>query len=197
MWSDFQFHVMFLSKKKKHFLEVKMNRVNKTIIFIVSLIILTFSFALPAESVNTSVIDKIKILPEDIPEGFRYGLIPDFAKSVLLNNPWSMNKAAINKLAKSIYPGGDPSAIKNMHMSIIAKNDKPYNDDIVCYIIEYKDAVSGLKEMTKLTEFSRFNQDRTIVVQKGTVAIFFLVDDIQNYRHIQRLKNILEQRLPE
>jgi hypothetical protein len=174
-----------------------MNRVNKILIFITSLIILTFSFSLPAESVNTSVIDKIKILPGDIPEGFRYGLIPDFAKSVLLNNPWSMNKAAINKLTKSIYPGGDPSTIKNMHMSIIAKNEKPYNDDIVCYIIEYKDAVSGLKEMTKLTDFSRFNQDRTIVVQKGTVAIFFLVDDVQNYRYIQRLKNILEQRLPE
>jgi hypothetical protein len=174
-----------------------MNRVKQVSIFIALFCILMVSFSVPAESVNVNVIDKIKILQTDIPEGFRYGLIPDFAKTVLLNNPWSMSKTAINKLTKNIYPGGDPAAVKNMHMSIIAKNEKPYNDDIVCYIIEYKDSSSGRKEMTKLSDFARYNSDRTIVLQKGTVAVFLIVDNIQNYPYIQKLKGIIESRMSE
>lgn len=174
-----------------------MNSTKKISIFITLLCVLMVSFSVPAESVNKNVIDQIKILETDIPEGFQYGLIPDFARSVLLQNPWSMNKSAINKLTKNIYPGGDPAAVKNMHMSIIAKKEKPYNDDIVCYIIEYKDAASGHKEMAKLTDFYRYNSDRTIVIQKGNIAVFLLVDNINNYRYIQGLKGVIESRMPE
>jgi hypothetical protein len=163
-------------------------------IFIISFIVILLSSAIPAGSVESNLIDKLKITDSDIPDGFVYGMIPNFAKKTLLANPWLMDKAAITRLTKNIYPKGDATAIKNMHMSILAKKERPYNDDIVCYIIVYKDARIGKKEMEKLSDFSKINSDRTIVLQRGTTAIFLIVDDVRNYKYISVLKEKMEER---
>jgi hypothetical protein len=164
-------------------------------IFIISFVVFFVSSSIPAESVDANLIDKLKIADSDIPDGFVYGLIPDFARKTLLSNPWLMDKAAITRLAKNIYPKGDATAIKNMYMSILAKKERPYNDDIVCYIIVYKDAISGKKEMEKLSDFSKINSDRTIVLQRGTTAIFLIVDDVRNYKYISALKEKMEEKI--
>jgi hypothetical protein len=171
-----------------------MNIRSKLSIFIISFIVIFVSSAIPAESVDTNPIDKLKITDSDIPEGFVYGLIPDFARKTLLANPWLMDKAAITRLTKNIYPRGDAAAVKNMHVSILAKKERPYNDDIVCYIIVYKDERIGRKEMEKLSEFSKINSDRTIVVERGNTAIFLIVDDVKNYKYISALKEKMEER---
>ena len=93
--------------------------------------------------------NKIKLLKSDIPDGFIYGSVPEFAKKVLKNNPWEMDKNAIRKLADMIYPGGDYSRISGIHVSILAKQERPYGDDIVCYIIYYKDFVEPLQDFVE------------------------------------------------
>lgn len=171
---------------------------NKKALFV---IITFFSLCVYASAITqkdtsgSQIIDKIKISDEDIPDGFMYGQIPTFAKQVLLNNPWMMNRTAVNKLTKNIYPNGDANSVKNMYVSIIAKKEKPYNDDIVCYIIEYNDSTSAKKEIEKLSEFSNFNRDRTIVIPHGKIAVFLIVDDVNNFQYITILKDKLENRL--
>jgi hypothetical protein len=171
---------------------------NKKVLFV---IISIFSFCIyasaitPKDTSGSVIIDKIKINPEDIPEGFVYGQIPTFARKVLLNNPWLMNRAAVNRLTKNIYPRGDANSIKNMYVSIIAKKEKPFNDDIVCYIIEYVSSSSARKEIEKLSDFSRFNSDRTIVIPHGNIAVFLIVDNVNNYQYIRILKDKFENRL--
>jgi hypothetical protein len=171
-----------------------MNIRSKLSIFIISFIVIFISSGIPAGSFEVNPIETLKIKESDIPDGFAYGLIPDFARKTLLANPWLMDKAAITRLTKNIYPKGDAAAVKNMHMSILAKKERPYNDDIVCYIIVYKDSIIGKKEMEKLSEFSKFNSDRTIVLQRGTTAIFLIVDDVRNYKYISELREKMEER---
>ena len=72
------------------------------------------------------IIDKIKITNNDIPEGFVFGKVPKFARKVLKNNPWMLDKSAVRKLTNRIYPGGNYATISKIHMTIIAKEKKPY-----------------------------------------------------------------------
>jgi hypothetical protein len=171
---------------------------NKRVLFVIIVIFsccVYVSALTPRDTSGSATIDKIKINSEDIPEGFIYGQIPTFAKNVLLNNPWLMNRTAVNKLTKNIYPNGDANSVRNMYVSIIAKKEKPFNDDIVCYIIEYNDSASAKKEIEKLSEFSNFNRDRTIVIPHGNIAVFLIVDDVNNFQHICVLRDKLESRL--
>jgi hypothetical protein len=60
-----------------------------------------------------------------------------------------MDRPAIKKLTARIYPGGDYNRIRGMHMTIMSRKKNPYGDDIVCYIILYKDASSAKEELKK------------------------------------------------
>jgi len=171
---------------------------NKRIVFgMVAFLFFSISISAvtPKDTSGTAIIDKIKINSEDIPEGFIYGQIPTFAKTTLLDNPWLMNRAAVNKLTKKLYPNGDANSVKNMYVSIMAKKERPFSSDIICYIIEYNDPVSAKKEIGKLTEFSNFNRDRTIVIPHQKIAVFLITEDVGNFQHIRVLQDKVESRL--
>jgi len=168
-------------------------------LFFVILMIICVSIgvsAIPADTTyQSSVIQKICITESDMPDGFMYGQIPGFAKSVLRNNPWEMDRTAINKLTKQLYPDGDAGSVKNMHLSIIARREKPFNDDIVCYIILFNDRQAAKKEIEKLNGYNRMNSDRTILTIHGNLAVFLIVDDVDNYKYIDLMQKKIEERI--
>ena len=153
-------------------------------------IFLSFTSYSTAASNSLELFEKIKIDQTFLPEGFVFGKIPNFAKEVIKNNPWNMNRSAINKLTDHIYPNADPSAVQEIYMSIFARQNQPYGDDLVCYIILYKDATSTKREKLKLEEFAKINSDRVMTLTKDNIAIMMHVDDAND---IPLLHNIYKK----
>ncbi len=161
-------------------------------ILFIGLIFISNSTGLPQDS--KSIIQKIKLLPEDIPQGFIYGLIPDGAKTTLKDNPWEFDKTAIQKLTDKIYPGGDFNQISGIHVTIFARKETPHRDDIVCYIIQYKNFKTAREEIKKISEYAGYNQDRAILHVKDNIVVFLFADDINNFRLLRELdKKIIER----
>jgi hypothetical protein len=166
------------------------------ILFYLCVITLVFSILpLVGADYKADIIDKIKLTNEEIPKGFTYGTVPPFAKTVIKNNPWKFDQVAIHKLASKIYPDGDHSKIADIHVTIIAKDSAPYGDDMVCYIIIYKDPVSAKNEIKKLSSFVGFNSDRAIVIIRENMAIFIHADDINNFHYIKDMAEKIKERL--
>ena len=164
----------------------------------INIFLFLFALILPLNSssgYDKGVVEKIKISESDLPEGFIFGKIPNFAKSTLLANPWNFDRNAINKLTRNIYPDAESSAVKDIHISIIAKESSPYNDDIVCFIILFKDDTSSKKEILKIEEFSRNNQDRVLTVSKDNLSVILLVDEVNNFPYITKMAKEIEDRL--
>lgn len=141
------------------------------------------------------IIDRIKLSPDDIPGGFAFGSVPPGARKVIKENPWKMDKEAIRRLASHIYPGGDPMKIATIHVTIMTHPDTPFGDDIVCYIILYKDSSSAKGEMNKLVEFAGFNSDRVIVLTRDNMAIYLHVDDTKNFPLLKEIALKIEERI--
>lgn len=162
-------------------------------VFLIGLFFISNSIGLPQNS--KQVIDKIRLMPEDIPQGFMYGLLPDFAKKTLKGNPWEFDGAAIQRLADKIYPGGDYRQIAGIHVTIIARKETPHRDDIVCYIIQYKKSNAAKDEIKKISEYVGFNQDRAILHIKDNIAVFLFVDDIKNFQLLKELDIKITERI--
>ncbi len=169
----------------------------KKIIFPTLLSILTICFFVSnsMSMSNLHSIDKLKITSDEIPAGFQIGKIPDFAKNVLKNNPWTLDNYAISKLAHRIYPGGDKKNINQVHMTIIANNKNPFGDDIVCYIFLFSDNRTAKIEMTKLRDFVKYNSDRSIVLEKDAVGVYLMVDRVQDYPLIEKISMNIKKRM--
>lgn len=163
-----------------------------TSLFFLLFILIT---AARAADFKADVIDKIKLSEKDIPAGYIYGKIPDFARKTLKNNPWLMDRAAIKRLTGLIYPSGDYSRIRALYSTILAKKSKPYNDDIVCYIIVYNDSSSAKNEIRKIREFSDFNKDRVILFIRNNIAVIMFVDNVKTFPLLLDLSKIIENRL--
>ncbi len=144
---------------------------------------------------SSSVIDKVKPSDEDIPAGFVYGQIPGFAKNLLKSNPWNFDYDAIKKMTSRIYPGGEYSRVSGIHMTILAKQKNPFRDDIVCYVMIFRDKKSASEELTKLGELVNNNNDRSILLEKDNLAIYLFVDDVNNYQHIKDMSQNLQKKL--
>ena len=144
---------------------------------------------------KSNVIDIVKPTSSDIPEGFMYGQVPEVYKKTLKGNPWMLDRAAIKRLADKVYPGGDANKISSMHVSIISKKKKPFSDDIVCYLILYKDAKAARAEIKKVNEFTGYNSDRCILLVKENLAVLLFVDDINNFHYIRDMAVALEERI--
>ena len=140
-------------------------------------------------------VESIRLSESDIPEGYRYGIIPDFASGLLKSNPWMLDPAAKKKLAHRIYPGAEYLKISSIHMTILAPNSNPYGDDIVCYIFMFNDEKSAKEEIVKLNEFTGYNSDRSIVLEKGNIAVFLLVDSTKDYPHIQNISESIRKKM--
>lgn len=139
--------------------------------------------------------DKIRITVGDLPEGFIYGKVPAFARKVLKDNPWKFDKNAIRKLAGQIYPGGDHTRIAEIHVTIMTGKETPFGDDMVCYIIQYKDARSARLEIKKIMEFAGFNKDRVILMVREEMVVYMHADDVKNFPLLKKIAKIIEERL--
>ncbi|HPS58174.1 MAG TPA: hypothetical protein PK514_08715 [Spirochaetota bacterium] len=137
-------------------------------------------------------VETIRLSDSDIPEGYRYGIIPDFASGLLKSNPWMLDPGAKKKLAHRIYPGAEYTKISSIHMTILAANANPYGDDIVCYIFMFNDEKSAKEEMIKLNEYTGYNSDRSIVLEKGNIAVFLFVDNTKDYPLIQAISESIK-----
>lgn len=140
-------------------------------------------------------VESIRLSDSDIPEGYRYGIIPDFASGLLKSNPWMLDDAAKKKLAHRIYPGAEYTKISSLHMTILAANANPYGDDIVCYIFMFNDQKSAADEMVKLNEYTGYNSDRSIVMEKGNIAVFLFVDNTRDYPYIQAISESIRKKM--
>ena len=80
-------------------------------------------------------------------------------------------------------------------MTIMANNKNPYGDDIVCYMILYKDNADASNEIKKIAEFTGYNSDRAILITNGNMVIFLHVDDVENFHYIRDMKEKLMARI--
>ncbi len=170
-----------------------MRKITSSIILFAAICIIGFPLA--GAEYRGEVIDAIRITRDDIPAGFQYGTVPAFARTVLKENPWRMDKPAIKKLVPRIYPDGDPGSVADMYITIIARTSQPTGDDIVCYVILYNSARSAQEEAKKLTGFSNLNRDRTIVIVHDNMAVFLLVDDVDNFPLIRDMAARIKEKL--
>ncbi len=144
---------------------------------------------------TSSDIDRIRITPNDVPSGFVMAQIPSFAREVFRDNPCYLDSKGIKRIAKHLYPNGDFNAIASIHSTIIAKQGRPFGDDIVCYIIVYRNEKAAQKEIKKLTEYVEFNNQRAVVSAKNNLAVFIHSDDVVNMPAVAQLKRTIEERL--
>ena len=165
-------------------------------ISLLTVTIFIFIFIVTSKAMySSSVIEKIKPAAEDIPAGFVIGQIPGFAKNLLKANPWNFDHDAIRKMTNRIYPGGEYSKIADIHMTILAKQKNPFGDDIVCYIFVYRDKKSADEEIAKLGEFVQYNRDRSILLEKENLAVYLLVDSVQDFQYIQSMSASIQKKL--
>lgn len=170
---------------------------NKILLLTATIILLSLISAGRAAAPVRDTIERIKISDKDVPEGFTYGKIPGFAKSVLKENPWSLDRTAIKKMTGKIYPDGDQASIAEIHMTIMAKKSNPFRDDIVCYVIIYKNDTAAKKEMKKITSFAEYNRDRVILLTRNNVVVYFSVDSTDNFEYIRALSSSVKTRLED
>ncbi len=144
---------------------------------------------------SSSIIEKIRPTNEEIPAGYMFGQVPEFAQSLLKNNPWNLDQAAIKKLTNRIYPGGEYSRVSDLHMTIITNKKNPYGDDIVCYIFVFNNEKSAQEELIKLNQHVGYNNDRSIVIEKKNLAVYLCVDSVKDFEHIQAISEVIKKRL--
>lgn len=166
-------------------------------LFILALMLCAAGFYLNSFSAvsGTQAMEMIRLTDADIPEGYRYGIIPDFASGLLKANPWMLDSAAKKKLAHRIYPGAEYTKISSIHMTILASAGNPYGDDIVCYIFMYNNEKSAKEEMAKLNEYTGYNSDRAITLEKGNIAVFLFVDNVKNFSDIQAISESIRKKM--
>ena len=144
---------------------------------------------------NKDDISKITITEKDIPSGFVIGKLPEKIKDVIKENPWYFDSEAIKRLTGHIYPDGDYKKIAAMHMTIIADEKKPYRDNMVCWIILYKDSQSAKIELSKLNRYTGFNSDRCILIQKNNMAVFMYARDVNDFHYVQDVAQEIQAKI--
>jgi len=144
---------------------------------------------------SSSIIEKIRPTSDQIPAGYMFGKVPGFAQSLLKENPWNLDQTAIKKMANRIYPGGEYSKITDLHMTIIANKKNPYGDDIICYIFVFKNEKSAQEELLKINEYVGYNKDRSIVLGKNNLAVYFCVDNAKDFDYIQAMSEAVQKKL--
>lgn len=168
----------------------------RKVLLLTSVLIFIFIFIASTRAMySSSVIEKLKPGNEDIPAGFVIGQIPGFAKNLLKSNPWNFDHEAIKKMTARIYPGGEYSRVSDIHMTILAKQKNPYGDDIVCYIMVFRDKNSAAEEISKLNEYVKNNSDRSILLDKENIAIYLCVDSVEDFQHIKNISDSLQKKL--
>ncbi len=168
---------------------------NGSIVIYVS-VILTLGIAMGmVYSDDTSLFKILAIAPEDVPQGFVFGTIPNFAKKVFTANPCVVSPDGIRFLASRLYPEGNANNIKSIYVAIMATEARPYGDDLVYYLLVFKDSKSASVEIKKLQDYYQYNKDRIVLITKDTIALLLFADDVDNYKYIAELGRKLQERL--
>lgn len=167
----------------------------KTFIFLVFVLSAALTAVYAADIYKTEDLTGLAITEKDIPEGFVMCRIPSQVKNTLKDNPWMMDDSAVKKLTKHIYPDGNSAAVRNIHMTILAEAKKPWNDNIVCYMILYKNGQYAKDENAKLKKYVDYNSDRAILLTKDNLSIFLHSDDTQDFHYIEDLASVLKSRM--
>lgn len=131
----------------------------------------------------------------EIPAGMQFGMVPPPAKNLIKGNPWVLDKKSIHKFSRAIYGHANYMAIKKMVMVILAPKNSPYRDDIVYYGFEFKSAKSARIEAQKLSEVTKLNKSRSILLQGGNKAILLFSDSEYLLPTMQRLSKVLQNKL--
>lgn len=200
-FSDIIFFLLFFAAKQDDICTCEAEiykrgqKMKKISIFLAIVFAITTAAASATALYNKEDLSKILITENDIPSGFVIGKIPEPAQKVLKENPWYFDNQAIKKLTERIYPDGDYRKVTDVHMTIIAEEKKPYNDNIVCYVILYKDIQSAKDELKKLKQYVSFNNDRALLITKDNMAVFLHVDDVSDFHHIQDMALNMESKL--
>lgn len=168
----------------------------KSLLFIIC-IIAAFTSISAKSLYKSNDIAKVAITEQDIPSGFIMGKIPEGVKHVLKDNPWNLDGDAIKRLSDKIYPNGDYRKVAGIHMTIIADEKKPFNDNMVCYIIVYKGMDGAKEEISKLNRYVGFNSDRALLLQKDNIAVFLHADDVKDFHYIQDLAAGIQVKLKD
>lgn len=169
----------------------------KAAIPVLIVLLAIMSLSVTAVPHASGVIDKVRLSGTDIPQGYVLGKIPNFARTTFKDNPWLMDNASVKKLAGEIYPGGNGEGIATIHMTIIAREQRPFGDDIVCYIILFRDMSAAKDELKKINDYVGYNSDRAMVLSRDNIAVFLHVDNVDDFHYIRDLAGVLEKRLQE
>jgi len=171
-------------------------RTNKVSIVIYLSVIMALGIAMGmVYSDDNSLFSSLAIAPEDVPQGFVFGKIPNFAKKVFTGNPCVVNPDGIRFLASKLYPDGNAANIKSMYVAIMASEARPYGDDLVYYLLVFRDTKAAAVEIKKLQDYYQYNKDRLVLITKDTIALLLFADDIENYKYIEALSHKLQERL--
>ena len=162
-------------------------------IFVV--LIMTLLIGNTTSMYSSAIIEQIRPTINEIPDGYMFGQVPEFARGLLKNNPWNFDQDAIKRFTNRIYPGAEPRNVSDIHMTLITNKDNPFGDDIGCYIIIYKNAKAAKDEFTKLNEFIRYNSDRGIVIAKNNLAVYLYINEVKNYDHMKKLSETIKKKL--
>lgn len=163
-------------------------------IVLVSLTVMAGSL-FSADLQNEEVVEKLRIQENEIPDGFTYGKVPSHAREIFADNPWMLNTNSVQNLAGRIYPGGDFNSMEAVHVTIIADSDDPERDDIVCYILVYKNNKMAENEIEKLKDFAGYYQDRAIVLTHKNIAVYMHVSRKQNFHHMEMLSKTINEKI--
>lgn len=171
-------------------------RINNVAIVIYLSVIMALGMAMGmVYSDDNSLFSTLAIAPEDVPQGFVFGKIPDFAKKVFTGNPCIVNSDGIRFLASRLYPEGNAANIKGMYVAIMAAESRPYGDDIVYYLLVFKDSKAASVEIKKLKDYYEYNKDRIVLITKDNIALLLFADDVDNYKYIAELGQKLQGKL--
>lgn len=165
-----------------------------SLLFIIIIMTLSISLGM-VYSDDNSLISHLAIAPEDVPQGFIFGKIPNFAKKVFTGNPCIVNSDGIRFLASKLYPEGNAANIKSMYVAIMASETRPYGDDLVYYLLIFKDSKAASVEIKKLQDYYQYNKDRLVLITKDSIALLLFADDVDNYKYITELGQKLQERL--
>lgn len=166
-----------------------------SVLFSILIIITGITVCFASVSFSDDMIEQIKINNSDIPSGFMLGKIPQFASKVFTGNPCYVDDRGKRIIADKIYPGGNAVNIKTMHVTILASSRTPYGDDIVCYILVFKDPDAAKKEIKKLQEYTGYNGDRSLLIVKDTMAVFIHADDTAHFNYIESIGSAIQSRM--
>ncbi len=166
-----------------------------SILIIFVLTIATVFISSSGAMYSSSIIEKIKPISDEIPTGYMFGQVPEFARSLLKSNPWTLDQTAIKKLTNRIYPGGEYTKVSDLHMTIITNKKNPYGDDIVCYIFIFRNEKSAQEELVKLNEHVNYNSDRAIIIEKKNLAVYLHVDSVKDFEYIKAMSESMKKRL--